>query len=46
MKSDEMQRLNSQAQAAYGQGDFYTAIGLLDQILDVSPSIETAAAEL
>ncbi|KAJ7319902.1 hypothetical protein JRQ81_019413 [Phrynocephalus forsythii] len=35
MKSDEMQRLNSQAQAAYRQGDYYTAIGLLDEILGV-----------
>lgn len=37
MKSDEMHRLRSQAHAAYLQGDYHTVIGLLDDILDVSP---------
>ncbi|XP_044293715.1 dnaJ homolog subfamily C member 3 isoform X2 [Varanus komodoensis] len=35
MKSDEMQRLYSQARSAFLQGEHYTAIGLLDEILDV-----------
>nr|XP_056717871.1 dnaJ homolog subfamily C member 3 [Euleptes europaea] len=36
LKSDEMQRLSSQAQSEYRQGHYYTAIGFLDEILDVS----------
>ncbi|XP_034970370.1 dnaJ homolog subfamily C member 3 [Zootoca vivipara] len=35
MKSDEMQRLHSEAQSAYLTGDYYTVIGLLDEILNV-----------
>ncbi|KAH0624487.1 hypothetical protein JD844_031973 [Phrynosoma platyrhinos] len=35
MKSEEMQRLHSQAQSAYLEGDYYLAIGLLDEILNV-----------
>ncbi|KAL8189890.1 UNVERIFIED_CONTAM: DnaJ subfamily C member 3 [Gekko kuhli] len=36
LKSDELQRLCSQAQSAYRQGNYYTAIGFLDEILEVS----------
>uniref|UniRef100_A0ACB8FJ22 DnaJ sub C member 3 n=1 Tax=Sphaerodactylus townsendi TaxID=933632 RepID=A0ACB8FJ22_9SAUR len=36
LKSDEMQRLCSQAQSEYRQGNYYAAIGFLDEILDVS----------
>nr|XP_060625469.1 dnaJ homolog subfamily C member 3 [Anolis sagrei ordinatus] len=35
MKSNEMKHLHSQAQSAYLQGDYYSAIGLLDEILNV-----------
>ncbi|XP_062982126.1 dnaJ homolog subfamily C member 3 [Elgaria multicarinata webbii] len=35
MKSDEMQRLQSQAQSAFLKGDYYAVIGLLDEILGV-----------
>ncbi|XP_077200015.1 dnaJ homolog subfamily C member 3 [Paroedura picta] len=36
LKSDEMQTLCSQAQSAYHEGHYYTAIGFLDEVLDVS----------
>ncbi|XP_034614140.1 dnaJ homolog subfamily C member 3 isoform X1 [Trachemys scripta elegans] len=35
MKSDELQRLHSQAQSLYHQEDYITAIRLLDEILEV-----------
>ncbi|KAJ6660879.1 hypothetical protein lerEdw1_017036 [Lerista edwardsae] len=35
MKSSEMQRLSSQAQSAFLEEDYYTVIGLLDEVLDV-----------
>lgn len=43
LKSDEARRLRSEAQSAFLEKDYYTAITLLDKILEVSPRLETDA---